>query len=119
MTALGVGACARSSRTYQTSAGGVAPADAVALHVQNDNFADMDVYVVSEGLATRLGTATGLSSTNFTLDPSFFPTSELRIVATPIGGNGRASSGPLIVNAGQTIEFRIAPRLRQSTASVR
>ena len=91
----------------------------VALVVQNQNFYDMDLYVVSEGLATRIGDVSGNSTARFTLDPSFFPSSELRIIATPIGGNGRASSGPLNVGPGQTINFTIASVLRQSSATIR
>jgi hypothetical protein len=92
---------------------------AVGLVVQNQNFYDMDLYVVSEGLATRIGDVTGNSTGRFTLDPSFFPTNELRIIATPVGGNGRASSGPLNVSPGQTITFTIASVLRQSSATIR
>jgi hypothetical protein len=92
---------------------------AVGLVVQNQNFYDMDVYVVSEGLATRVGDVTGNSTGRFTLDPSFFPSNELRVIATPVGGNGRASSGALIVAPGQTISFTIAPVLRQSSVTVR
>jgi hypothetical protein len=92
---------------------------AVGLVVQNQNFYDMDVYVVSEGVATRVGDVTGNSTARFRLDPSFFPSNELRIVATPVGGNGRAFSGPLTVGPGQTIVFTVAPILRQSSASIR
>lgn len=92
---------------------------AVGLVVQNQNFSDMDIYVVSEGLATRVGDVTGNSTARFTLDPSFFPTNELRVIATPVGGNGRASSGALNVSPGQTIMFTVAPVLRQSSASIR
>jgi len=92
---------------------------AVGLTVQNQNFYDMDVYVVSEGLATRVGDVTGNSTGRFTLDPSFFPSNELRIIATPVGGNGRASSGQLNVAPGQTIVFTIASVLRQSSAIIR
>ena len=92
---------------------------AVGLVVQNQNFYDMDVYVVSEGVATRVGDVTGNSTGRFRLDPSFFPSSELRVVATPVGGNGRAFSGPLNVSPGQTIVFTIGSVLRQSTASIR
>lgn len=91
----------------------------VGLTVQNQNFYDMDVYVVSEGLATRVGDVTGNSTGRFTLDPSFFPSNELRIIATPVGGNGRASSGQLTVAPGQTIVFTVAAVLRQSSAIIR
>lgn len=92
---------------------------AVGLVVQNQNFYDMDLYVVSEGLATRIGDVTGNSTARFTLDPSFFPANDLRIIATPVGGNGRATSGPLSVGPGQTITFTIASVLRQSSATIR
>jgi hypothetical protein len=92
---------------------------AVGLVVQNQNFYDMDLYIVSEGLSTRIGDVSGNSTARFTLDPSFFPTSELRVIGTPVGGNGRASSGPLTVAPGQTITFTIGAVLRQSSAIVR
>jgi len=92
---------------------------AVGLVVQNQNFSDMDLYVVSEGLATRVGDVTGNSTARFTLDPSFFPTNEIRVIATPVGGNGRASSGALNVSPGQTIVFTIGSVLRQSSATIR
>lgn len=103
--------------------GHAAPAPApqgsgVKLVVQNRYFGDMDVYVVSEGLATRLGMVTSGTTASYTLDPSFFPSTDLRIVATPLGGNGRASSGPVLARPGQTITFTIAPVLRQSSVMV-
>jgi hypothetical protein len=97
---------------------GVAASGAVEVNVRNNATQDMDVYAVSEGLPTRLGTVTAASTARFTLDPSFFPSNELRLVATPIGGNGRASSGPLVVRPGQRIDFDIAPLLHASSASV-
>jgi hypothetical protein len=93
--------------------------DAVGLVVRNDNFADVDVYAIADGLPTRIGTVTGNSTARFDLSNSVYRATDLRIVATPIGGNGRASSGQLQVGPGQTIMFTIAPVLRQSTASVR
>lgn len=99
--------------------GEVAPARAIGLRVRNDNFLDMDVYAVSAGLATRLGTVTGNSSRNFVLDPSMANGQDFRIVATPIGGNGRASTGNLSVSVGQTIDFRIGSILSNSSVLIR
>jgi hypothetical protein len=113
--ALGsVSACSRNNM----AAGDVVPASAIGVHVQNDNFLDVDVYVVSEGLPTRLGTVSGNSSGNFVIDGSL-ASQDLRIVATPIGGNGRASSGTVVASPGQTIDFRIGSMLRNSTVSIR
>lgn len=91
----------------------------VGLVVQNNNFADVDVYAVADGLPTRVGTVTGNSTQRFELGESMYQASDLRIVATPIGGNGRASTGPVQVARGQTIFFNIAPVMRQSSVSIR
>ena len=90
----------------------------VGLAVTNQNFLDMDVYAVSDGLATRLGTVNGNNTRNFMLNASL-ATRDLRIVATPIGGNGRASTGEVLVSPGQTIDFKIGSTLRNSTVSIR
>jgi hypothetical protein len=79
----------------------------------------MDVYALSGGLPSRVGTVTGLSTARFALNPTLYSASDLRIIATPIGGNGRASSGPLAVRSGQTIDFTIGSRLALSFATVR
>ncbi|MEP6730346.1 MAG: hypothetical protein ABJE10_06900 [bacterium] len=93
--------------------------DRILLNVKNDNFLDMDIYALSSGLPSRIGTVSGVNSAHFALDPTLYGASDFRIVATPIGGNGRASSGPLVVSRGQTIEFTIGSRLAQSHAEVR
>lgn len=99
------------------AAGDVSPANTIGVHVQNDNFLDMDVYAVSEGLATRLGTVSGNGSRTFVLDATL-AAQDLRIVAAPIGGNGRAGTGPIVVSPGQTIDFRIGTLMRNSSVSI-
>ena len=112
---LWAGGCA-----HQPQAGGdVAPVTAIGLRVRNDNFLDMDVYAVSAGLATRLGTVTGNSRRNFVLDASMADGEDFRIVATPVGGNGRATTGNLAVSPGQLIDFTIGSTLRNSSVIIR
>jgi len=107
------------SRTRTGEAGGtIAPADAVSLHVQNDNFLDVDVYAVIGGQARRLGTVVGHTGSKFALNPSV-ATQDLYLVATPIGGSGRASSGRVAVSPGDTIIFTVGAILRNSTVSIR
>jgi hypothetical protein len=110
---------AATACSHTNEAGGdVVPAAAIGLTVTNDNFLDMDVYAVTDGLSTRLGTVTGNGHRSFSLSPSM-ASRDLRIVATPIGGNGRASTGEVVVSPGQIIDFRIASLLRNSTVSIR
>jgi hypothetical protein len=111
------GASACSHNTYE-AAGEVAPASSVGLRVANQNFLDMDVYAVSEGIATRIGTVTGNSTKTFILSPSY-ASQDLQIIASPIGGTGRASTGPIVVGAGQTIDFRVGSVLTNSTVFIR
>lgn len=113
---LGIfGSGCRSTNAYEVGR----EADAVGLVVQNDNFADMDIYAVASGLATRVGTVTGGRTERFDLSASVYNASDLRIVGTPIGGNGRASTGPIVVNRGSTIYFTIAPMMSASSVSIR
>ncbi len=107
-------ACGHS---YQAG-GEVAPEGAIGVLVRNDNFLDVDVYAVANGMPTRLGTVTGNSRHMFAIDPSF-ATRDLSIIATPIGGAGRASSGNVLVSEGQTIEFTVGSSLNNSTVTVR
>ena len=91
----------------------------VSLHVRNDNFQDVDLYAVHNGASTRIGSVVGNSSGVFKLNHTLFPTNDIAIVAVPIGGFGRASSGTLSVSGGEEIDFNVMPVLSQSNASVR
>lgn len=116
VAAASLPAC-RSSNAYDVAD---AEAGGATLVVRNDNFSDMDVYVLSSGLPSRIGTVTANASQTFALRPSMFSgADDFRVVATPIGGNGRASSGRLQVSGGQTVYFTIGARLAQSSATVR
>jgi hypothetical protein len=90
----------------------------VHLVVKNESINQMDVYAVADGLATRVGTVGGLATQGFALDQSFYQASDFRIVGTPFGGNGRASTGPIQVSRGQTVFFTIRNTLRASTVSI-
>src|SRR5579885_2933891 len=105
------------SHNYEAG-GQLAPENAIMVQVHNQNFLDMDVYVVSEGLATRLGTVTGNSSRSFMIDPSM-AVSSFRVVATPIGGMGRASTGAINASVGETVDFTIGSTMRNSTVFIK
>lgn len=94
------------------------PSAPIGVQVQNQNFNDMNVFAVSGGMARRLGMVIGASTGTFSLDPSY-ATRPLYIVAAPIGGYGRASTGQLNVAAGDTVEFMIGPRLANSGVLIR
>lgn len=112
----GAGGCRPAGRA---DAGEVVPITApVSLFVENNNFADVNVYAVRDGVSRRIGVVTGNGSATFRLDHSYFPTNEIVLIAVPIGGFGRAFSGALSVYAGDQIHFYITPVLNQSSAVV-
>lgn len=115
--AAGLSACGSSGRVG-SSAGEVVPVDQVGLDVKNQNFLDVDVFSIVDGMSTRLGTVTGNGSRHFLLDP-LVGSRDLRLIAVPIGGAGRASSGSVNVAPGQTIVFTVGPVLAQSTVIIR
>jgi hypothetical protein len=122
LAALALASCLVSAASACRSAGPydvTQQANTATLVVQNQNFNDVDIYAVAGGLATRIGTVTGNSTARFGLSEPLYTAPDFRIVATPIGGNGRASTGPLVVSPGQTIEFTVAPVLRMSSVMLR
>ena len=101
------------------SRGGAAPTREVRLVVRNNAFSAVTIYAVGAvGDARRVGTVNPAATETFRLNGAYFPTGTLRLVADPIGGSGRGSSGPLPVMAGQTVTFTVQPSLSTSYATV-
>ena len=112
---LGLAACAHHNQLGQEEDVRQEP---VAVHVRNENFLDMNVYVIAGGVSRRLGTVTGNGSGDFSINWSVANGQSLVMTAVPIGGSGRAVSPQLTVSPGQVIEFKIGSQLRQSAAVV-
>ena len=106
--------CASRSERVTESAGGevdLASSD-VVVHVQNNYLDLVTVYVVARGLSQRLGTVSLGSPSTFRIRASRIPADrQLQIVATPLGGNGRATSGALTISGGTVIDFTVGPTL--------
>jgi hypothetical protein len=93
-------------------------AEPIHVHVRNENFLDMNVYMIVNGVSRRLGTVTGNGAGDFTVDWGITIGQSIALQAVPIGGRGSANSGSLSIGLGQVIDFTVAPVLRQSTVSV-
>jgi hypothetical protein len=93
-------------------------ADPIPVHVRNENFLDMNVFVIVSGVSRRLGTVVGNSAGDFSIDWGISIGQTISLRAVPIGGRGSASTGSLSVGFGQMIDFVVAPVLTQSTVSV-
>jgi hypothetical protein len=111
---LVVAACSRKQRSDDF----YPRMDPIPVRVRNENFLDMNVAVVSNGISRRLGLVSGNSSAEFKVDWALANGQGIILTATPIGGRGSAISGSLNVAPGQVIEFKVGSVLRQSTATV-
>src|ERR1700736_5570538 len=68
------------------------------LEVDNQGFQDMDVYAVRLGQRVRLGLATGIHKTAFTIPSSLVSgLTPIRFVADPIGGSRPSVSQEITV----------------------
>ncbi len=78
------------------------------VRVINDNWNDITVYAVRNGYRRLLGHVTSFSSRELTLPRTLLiPNNELRLIADPIGRRGVYVSEPLVVNAGDVVEWRL------------
>lgn len=93
-------------------------ADPIHVHVRNENFLDVNVFMIVNGVSRRLGTVTGNGSGDFNVDWGITIGQSISLQAVPIGGRGSANSGQLSIGLGQVIDFTVAPVLRQSTVTV-
>jgi len=90
----------------------------IIVHVRNENFLDVNIFVVVSGVNRRLGMVSGNTSADFSVDWGLTVGQSIALLAVPIGGRGSANTGSLSVGLGQVIDFTVAPVLRQSTVSV-
>lgn len=103
---LPAGGCYRSAK----GSGAPAAEQPTTLRVRNQNFLDMNIYVLRGGVRSRLGTATGNSTATFRIPPSFVQVlTVLRFQADPIGGRSAPVSEEITVSPGDEVELLIPP----------
>lgn len=120
--AAAAAACASGGGNGRNNYGGPAvyvDTQVVQVQVKSDYVGPLNLYVVSDGVATRLGDANGPTPQTFIIDPQRFDLNDLRIVAVPIGGYGRVSTGSLNLRKGNVVQFNIPPNLRPAGVFVR
>ncbi len=92
-----------------------AVSERTTVRVVNDNWHDITVYALRAGYRRRLGTVTSFTSRVLTLPPTLLiPSDGLRLVADPIGSRGVYVTEPLVVNAGDVVEWRLLNNIRLS-----
>jgi hypothetical protein len=95
------------------------PTPSAIIEVQNNNWADIVVYAVRNGMRMRLGMVTSMSRERFSLPASVFASSgDVQLLADPIGGATPYLFPPVMVHQGQRVEVRLENHLPLSSVSV-
>lgn len=96
---------------------GGAGGDAV-IKVTNYNWSDMVVYAERYGAQIRLGTVSSMGTEQFKLPPGMVGSTDMHIIADPLGSRTVHRTRPVLALPGQRVDFRIENNLDLSTVSV-
>jgi len=113
---LGLSSACGASRTTPTS-NPEPSSDEIPVQIDNQNFSDMEIYVVKNGQRLLIGQAGGLTKTTLTIRNAARGDGRVRLLAEPIGGARPIATPTLIVPQGQSIFWTIGSDLATSTAS--
>lgn len=117
LIALALSACASTSEVKNGPQRSAAPSAIV--QVTNNNWADMNVYMLRAGMRVRLGTVTTMGSRRFQVPKSMMSASgEVRLIADPIGSRGQFTTAPVQFWPGQTVDFKIENHIAVSSIAV-
>jgi len=115
--ALVLGACAGRAASPFAGRG---PDEGIRVEVRNDNYLDVTVYAMPDGVSYRLGDVTGSTSATLEIPPSLVHGAMgVRLLVSPIGAREAYLSEPISAGPGDTIMLRVASVLRMSSWSVR
>jgi hypothetical protein len=90
----------------------------IAIQVDNQNFSDMDVYLMTGGARWLVGKVGGMTRATLIVPASLAPADQrVRLRAEAIGGRGATSTPTLIVPPGQQVYWTIGSDPAMSTAS--
>lgn len=88
------------------------------VRVDNQNFSDMNIYVVNGGQHWLLGQAGGLTQTTLRIPSGVAPADgRVRLEAEPIGSSPAIFTPVLVIAPGQSIYWTIGSDPAMSTAS--
>ncbi|UCF18432.1 MAG: hypothetical protein JSU87_10820 [Gemmatimonadota bacterium] len=92
---------------------------AVQVEVENQNSQDITVYLLRGNSRMRLGTVTSMRTESFQVSIGMAGGgAEIRLLADPVGAFEQFASLPVRIEVGDTVRWRLAPRLTQSAIFV-
>jgi hypothetical protein len=113
---LGLSTACGASRSPVATAPEASSRD-ISVQIDNQNYSDMEIYVVRNGQRWLLGQAGGLVKTTLTIRNAVRGNGQVRLQADPIGGARPIATPTLVVPPGQSIFWTIGSDPSTSTAS--
>lgn len=94
------------------------PSHDIPIKVNNENFSDMDVYLIRDGARWLVGQVGGLTEATLTVPASLAPADQrVRFRAQAIGGGNGTSTPLLIVPPGEKVYWTIGADPAMSSVS--
>jgi hypothetical protein len=88
------------------------------VEIDNQNYSDMNIYLIDQGTRVLLGSASGLSKTTLLIPAGIARGNwEVRLLADPIGGTSPIRTPELLVAPGQSVYWTIGSDPANSFAS--
>jgi hypothetical protein len=89
------------------------------LHVENQHYGDVDIYVIHDGSRSRIGTVTATTEQTFTLNPRIIGTvGTMQLIAHGVGTAGSLSSEQFAIRPGMQISWTLDSRLARATLAI-
>jgi hypothetical protein len=107
--------CSRNRRPSDTLDGD----NESTLHVENQHYGDVDIFVIHDGSRTRIGTVTATTEQTFTLNPRVIGTvGTMQLIAHGVGTAGSLSSEQFAIRPGMQISWTLDSRLSRATLAI-
>jgi hypothetical protein len=89
------------------------------LHVENQHYGDVDIYVIHDGSRSRVGTVTASTDQTFTLNSRLIGrVGTLQLIAHGVGQAGSLSSEQFAIRPGMQIDWTLSSNLSRGTLAI-
>jgi len=97
----------------------VQPTQAAWVDASNAFALSVELYAIGSGRTHRLGTVHPGMSARFAIPAAMLGNGPIELQARAGAAGGTYNSDPLLLSTGSVVDFRIAPQLFNSTATIR
>jgi hypothetical protein len=95
------------------------PTGPTSLRIENQNWLDVNIYVVHDGQRSRLGAATAARTTELAIPPTLLgQLGAIRLMADPVGSSQAITSPTVVVKPGTRLVWTLATDLKRSSLAV-